>query len=173
MSSLVIWPPTSKVMSFTGEGTFNVRLQYLEGMQFYSLQSHFHFDYINTSFPWRLISFVPINITKSTGWSELYWPTQPQLHVVDTLFNWSQFQPITWSLPCTVGLILLVCVCVCVYLTDEWHVGPYHSVSAVGCRSCASPNDLIDALLVNGRIALWERGRSAEVTLLVEVVLIN
>lgn len=44
----------------------------------------------------------------------------------------------------------------CVYLTEKQRAGPYHSVSAVGCRSCASPNDLINALLVNGRIALWE-----------------
>lgn len=54
-----------------------------------------------------------------------------------------------------------------VYLRDKQFTGLYHSVSAVGCRSCASSNDLINALLVNGRIALWERdrGQGTEVTL--------
>lgn len=33
---------------------------------------------------------------------------------------------------------------------------PYHSVSAVGCSSGASPDDFVNALLVNGCVALWK-----------------
>lgn len=40
-------------------------------------------------------------------------------------------------------------VFVCVFTQQM----PHHSISAVGCSSCASPNDLINALFVNGCIA--------------------
>lgn len=73
-----------------------------------------------------------------------------------------------WSPQCTVGLTGDTSLLTCVFtLRDKQCVGPHHSVSAVGCRSCASPDDLINALLVNGRIALWERnrGQGTEVTL--------